>query len=666
MDEIIQTNRELRKQLAEDDIIIAEYKSKIRSLERELEYCNSVINHLSNTLIHSEEEIECLKKENSTLSKELRKALKDVGIKEECLMIRDSQIQEYENKILTLKNRIKIISSRKMSQTGNIEPTIGELDSAFNVIQNNVNIIRNHFYPRGGSSPSRFTKSDIIEKIKEIRDNVQRLNEVAKWYISAQSQLDMEKVRVDQANHDLNIVNRKYDKWKNRTKTERGKHDKWKQRFRLLQQNVNINMASTADALQVVGPELAKIPSYVGQETPDEYITKIDQILSSIQNLTTDGAVMANDRANASITPVDILNVYKSKMGGKFAPVPDEYPAGTNIDRKARFMNWLNYKFTLETIGTQQSALIGLMQEQFTSFDNPDTFERKIRPYLIGLDNQTVIPILLSKLPENLEMRIRHIFERRANNAQTVDNLFIDLKNAWMQRRPGRDVSYQIPPQQAVVQQAIPPQQPVVQQVIPPQQPVVQQPIYHKVDPKSFVEEKYGQGTWNLDSRATDTYNTTLDIIKRGNDIIAFNNQGNNRDIESIIDRKIQQRYERETNPRFEKINKYRNIIDIAHKGIETEENRPDDPMDVDYLIANLLKSNQPKRTVNRTKTKAKKKTNKKTNKKTKKKVRHIILNEQEEGSSSSEEEDSSSSEEESSDEEEQQYVVNSSKKKQM
>ena len=40
MEEIIRTNQELRKQLAEDDEIISEYKTRIKSLERDLEYCN--------------------------------------------------------------------------------------------------------------------------------------------------------------------------------------------------------------------------------------------------------------------------------------------------------------------------------------------------------------------------------------------------------------------------------------------------------------------------------------------------------------------------------------------------------------------------------------------------------------------------------------------------
>jgi len=756
--EIIRTNHELRKQLAEDDILIDEYKSRIRILERDLDYCNREIEHLGNTLIYSEEEIESLKRLNSNLSKQLRKALKEVEWKEECLVSRDNQIFSLESKILTLKIRIKEIT-KKQTMAGNVQPTTSELDNAFNTIQSAVDAIRNHFTPLPGRSPSRFNSGDILRKFAEISDNAYRLNEVAKWYIGSQTRnqvdarvivnltnerdtaqrtvynkerrminllaqldtanaslatanasldtanasLDAEHLRYEQTVHDHAIQKRKYKKWKARHRDletyynnldgnfdkvynknneldrkldkKRTKYRNAKQRIRHLEYQVNqqvnqvplpVNMAqvSSVDAKTVIAPELAKIPSYTGQETPHDFIRKIDQVLESVYNCTTDGNAMANDRGNASITPLETIQIYKSKMGGKFAPVPDQYPVGTAINTIQLFMNWLNDKFRNETIGTMQSALIGLMQEQFSPFDNPDTFERKVRPYLIGLENATVVPILLSKLPENLEMRVRHVFDRRNANQHTVDNFFIDLKNGWMQRRPDRGTNFQPMENQNQRFEAPPLQQPVIQQ------PVIQQPVYHKVDPKAFVEDTYGKGTWNLDSRVSDTYNTTRDIIKRGQDIQAFN-QGNNRDIDSIIERAVQKRIELESNPKFEKINRYRNIIENAQRGIENEENRPDDPMDIDYIIANLAKGNhgvKTKRTVNRTKGKSKKtKPKKKTKTNTKKKVRHIYVNGEEEveESSSSEEGDSSSSEEgDSSDEE--QYYVNSAKKKLM
>ncbi|CAJ0900504.1 9741_t:CDS:2 [Entrophospora sp. SA101] len=78
-------------------------------------------------------------------------------------------------------------------------------------------------------------------------------------------------------------------------------------------------MATTAtpiEAMQVIGPEIAKISNFVGQETPDDFIRKIAQVLSSVWAWSTDGNVVAGNRANASINPALHLNILKSKMGG--------------------------------------------------------------------------------------------------------------------------------------------------------------------------------------------------------------------------------------------------------------------------------------------------------------------------------------------------------------
>ena len=759
--EIICTNQELRKQLAEDDIIIDYYIKKIRNLEHDLVRCNHNIEFLSDTLVHSKDEINALKNEKCTISKQLQKALQDVDMKEEVLLLQDNRIIELESKILTLKNRIKAIVCKTMAQpVVNVQPTIVELDNVFHTIQTSTDVINNHFYPAPGRSPSRNSKNDILTHFSKISDNATRLLEVAKWYLVAQNQiqadantinritnekdqaqqmtlnaqrrvnnlqtqvdtltnekntavrlrnnaikqmkdqqddfellntrLELAERRFNQANHDYQIENRKHMKWKDRGKTLRAKHAKWKgrfrtshakhakwkQRFRLLEQQVNQipNMATRAtsiEAMQVIGPELAKIPNFIGQETPDDFIRKFSKILSPVWSWSTDGNVVAGDRANASVDPALHLNILKSKMGGQFAQVPDAIPAdfpitaNQAINSDVHFITWLNEKFKRETIGTTQSALSGLMQEKFTVFDTPDSYEIKVRPYLIGFgqNDPNIINILLGHLPDGLFNRMENV------GPVTINAFFTTLKNLWMKRKPESSLAknqqftqfYHQPDQNIVPQ----PTQNIAPQPI---QNIVPQPTYYKVDPKAFVEDTYGKGTWNLDSRASDTYNTTRDIIKRGQDIQAFN-QGNNRDIDSIIERALQRRLELESNPKFEKINRYRNIIDTAQRGIENEENRPDDPMDIDYIIANLAKSNygdKPKRTVNRTKGKSKKtKPKKKT--KTKKKVRHIYVNGQEEveESSSSEEGDSSSSEEgDSSDEE--QYYVNSAKKKLM
>jgi hypothetical protein len=131
---------------------------------------------------------------------------------------------------------------------------------------------------------------------------------------------------------------------------------------------------------------------------------------------------------------------------------------------------------------------------------------------------------------------------------------------------------------------------------------------------------------------------------------------------------------EMEFNPKFEKIQHYRNIIDTANKAIEFEETHPDDPMEIDYTLSNLVRqlpANKSKKVVNRVNPKKKPKPKpKKGSKKLKKKVKHIIYNhaldDYEYDENASEEYDSEEEDETDSDEEEydETYTTNAVKKK--
>ncbi|CAJ0638344.1 240_t:CDS:2 [Entrophospora sp. SA101] len=330
-------------------------------------------------------------------------------------------------------------------------------------------------------------------------------------------------------------------------------------------------MATTAtpiEAMQVIGPEIAKISNFVGQETPDDFIRKIAQVLSSVWAWSTDGNVVAGNRANASINPALHLNILKSKMGGQFATVPDNIPAdfpinaNQDIDSDVHFITWLNEKFKRETIGTMQSALSGLMQEKFTAFDTPDSYERKVHPYLIGFvqNDPNIINILLGHLPNDL-------FNRMENAGPANINVFFTtLKNLWMKQKPESSLAknpqftqfYHQPDQNIAPQpfQNIVPQP--IQNITPQAVQQLVQSTYYKVDPKAYVEDTYGPGTWALDKRGLDTYNMTRGIINCGKNILKHN-----QDIGIL-----------ETLPR--------------KLYIDNEENRPDDPMDIDYILYNL------------------------------------------------------------------------------
>ena len=114
------------------------------------------------------------------------------------------------------------------------------------------------------------------------------------------------------------------------------------------------------------------------------------------------------------------------------------------------------------------------------------------------------------------------------------------------------------------------------------------------------------------------------------------------------------------------------NIRDTAQKAIDDEENRPDDPMDIDYTLYNLsrqLPGVPTGRIVNRANTKKKPKPKpKKGARKTKKVARHIIINQDNNEYEYEEEDEDYEDEEEDEDEEEYEeeetYIANSVKKK--
>nr|CAG8488959.1 5850_t:CDS:2 [Entrophospora candida] len=154
--------------------------------------------------------------------------------------------------------------------------------------------------------------------------------------------------------------------------------------------------------MQVIGPEIAKISNFVGQETPDDFIRKIMQVLSPVWAWSTDGNVVVGNRANATKNP------------------------------------------------------------QFTQFYHQPDQNIAPQPF------QNIVP-------------------------QPIQN---------------------ITPQ-------------AVQQLV--------QPTYYKINPKAYVEDTYGPGTWALDKR-------DIGILE-------------------TLPRKLY---------------------------IDNEENRPDDPMDIDYILYNL------------------------------------------------------------------------------
>src|SRR5277367_6591997 len=112
--EIIDTNKELHKELGKEISINKDSEKKIRSLIKEVETCYRSLTHQDSTIIAHEEEIISLKAKISSLKKCLRQVEKDVKLKDEASTVQDSRIIELEDKVSQLKARIRELVSKKI------------------------------------------------------------------------------------------------------------------------------------------------------------------------------------------------------------------------------------------------------------------------------------------------------------------------------------------------------------------------------------------------------------------------------------------------------------------------------------------------------------------------------------------------------------------------
>ena len=94
-------------------------------------------------------------------------------------------------------------------------------------------------------------------------------------------------------------------------------------------------------------------------------------------------------------------------------------------------------KYQRETIGSQQVAFQRLTQERFLPSDSPNTYEKRIRPLLLGIpdNNAQVLGFLKSQLSGDL-----FTWMRIANPAG-IDAFFIQLKDLWLEHNPSVSIS---------------------------------------------------------------------------------------------------------------------------------------------------------------------------------------------------------------------------------
>jgi len=143
--EILDTNKELRKELANEIAQNDISNKKLKALNRELDSCYKTISQQDSTILDHEDEIESLKSEIKSLKQCLQKALQDVEKKEKHLLSRENQLQELEDKVVQLKKRINELVDKKFTVniTNMEEPFHRILDNRTR-IATGVAVIRRH------------------------------------------------------------------------------------------------------------------------------------------------------------------------------------------------------------------------------------------------------------------------------------------------------------------------------------------------------------------------------------------------------------------------------------------------------------------------------------------------------------------------------------------
>ncbi|CAH1770255.1 10730_t:CDS:2, partial [Entrophospora sp. SA101] len=178
----------------------------------------------------------------------------------------------------------------------------------------------------------------------------------------------------------------------------------------------------------------------------------------------------------------------------------------------------------------------------------------RIRPLLLGVANNdaNALSFIMDHLPNELFTRME-----RANPTE-INAFFTHLKNLWLKRRPSsfnygsannmNGMMSQIP-QQIVQQPAFqPPQQIVQQPAFQPPQQIVQQPVLQP--PQQIVQQPKSQPHQRI---------TNPPIYEYQN-----------------------------FRPKTEKAKYYEELKNYAELGLETEDHRVFEPMEIDYAIVNI------------------------------------------------------------------------------
>ena len=113
--EILDTNKELCKELASEIATNNISNKKLNTLSKELDTCYKTISQQDSKIVAHEEEILFLKSEIKSLKQSLQKVQQDLKHKGNASTSQDIYILRLEDKINQLKNRIRELADKKLS-----------------------------------------------------------------------------------------------------------------------------------------------------------------------------------------------------------------------------------------------------------------------------------------------------------------------------------------------------------------------------------------------------------------------------------------------------------------------------------------------------------------------------------------------------------------------
>jgi hypothetical protein len=303
---------------------------------------------------------------------------------------------------------------------------------------------------------------DIIHQRDHYQELLHNANEqITRLTNDQQRLLNVERDRDEyrRAAHRLTVrYNTDTERWRRRHSGCLRQAQNWKGRCQVRDQIINnlrqqifalqnnpLNMATMVDVNQLLMPQLAVLPYYDGQEDPDSYYAKLRTINESARPL-----------AVGAFNPAARCNIMIGKMTGRFHPVPatNPYNAGNNVVTEPEFLNWLKGKYREVMVGTSRDALKALANEKFTPMDTVDTYEKRIKPYTLGLPFNDVLPYLYEHMPNYIEIRLRQ------GNPADLDAFFTNLRKIWLESRGRNDGVASNQPSSAPIV-TVPVQQPV-------------------------------------------------------------------------------------------------------------------------------------------------------------------------------------------------------------